>query len=65
MQGKLSAIALITILLSLPVQTLVCERIWAQEQSDRKTQSAQLLNQGLRQYRGGSMRKPFRLGKVP
>jgi hypothetical protein len=55
MHGKLIAIALITILSSLPMQALVCDRLWAQEQSDRKTQAAQLLNQGLRQYRGGGV----------
>jgi CHAT domain-containing protein/Flp pilus assembly protein TadD len=59
MHGKLSAIALITILLSLPVQTLVCERMWAQEQSDRKMQAGKLLSQGLQRYRSGQYEAAF------
>ena len=64
MHGNLSAIALITILSSVPMQALVCDRLLAQEQSDRKTQAAQLLNQGLRQYRGGEYEEAFQSWQI-
>lgn len=59
MHGKLIVIGLITILSSLPMQALVCDRLWAQEQSDRKTQAGKLLNQGLQRYRSGQYEAAF------